>query len=76
MNGVVTKDFSSNIEFLKDAKQLYKEFDGNFGDISNVRKYEDLPAAAREFIEYIEDYTGTVVKLIGVGADRECIISR
>lgn len=76
VNGVVTKDFSSNIEFLKDAKPLYKEFDGNFGDISNVRKYEDLPAAAREFIEYIEDYTGTVVKLIGVGADRECIISR
>lgn len=61
---------------MKDAKPLYKEFDGNFGDISHIRKYEDLPTAAREFIEYIEDYTGTVVKLIGVGADRECIISR
>ena len=76
VNGKETKNFSTNEEFLKNATPIYKEFDGNFGDISNCRKYEDLPTNAKKYIEFIEDYTNCKVKLIGVGADREEIIIR
>lgn len=76
VDGVETKEFSTNEEFLTKAKPIYKEFDGNFGDISKCRKYEELPENAKKYIEYIEEYTGCFVKLIGVGADREEIIIR
>lgn len=76
VNGEETKDFSTNEDFLKNATPIYKEFDGNFGDISNCRKYEDLPTNAKKYIEFIENYTNCKAKLIGVGADREEIIIR
>lgn len=76
VNGEETKNFSTNEDFLKNATPIYKEFDGNFGDISNCRKYEDLPTNAKKYIEFIENYTNCKAKLIGVGADREEIIIR
>ncbi|MCQ2539234.1 MAG: adenylosuccinate synthase [Acetatifactor sp.] len=76
VNGVETTDFSTNEEFLRDATPVYKEFVGDFGDVSKCKTYEELPEAARVYIEYIEEYTGTKVKLIGTGADRENMIVR
>ena len=74
IDGKEIYDFSTNEEFLTKAKPVYKEFEGNFGDISSCRKFEDLPVQAQDYIKYIEDYTKTPIKLIGVGADRECMI--
>lgn len=68
--------FSTNMEFLEKAKPIYEEFDGNFGDISNCKKYEDLPENAKKYIERIEEITNTQVKFIGTGAGREDIIIR
>lgn len=76
VDGVETKAFSTNEEFLRKAKPVYVEFDGNFGDISKCRTFEDLPENAQKYVKFIEEYTGSVVKLIGVGADREEIIIR
>ena len=76
VDGVETKDFSTNEEFLSKAKPVYKEFKGAFGDISKCKKFEDLPVQAQEYVNFIEEYTGTKVKLIGTGADRECMIVR
>ena len=76
VDGVETTDFSTNEEFLSKAKPVYKEFKGSFGDISKCRTFEELPVQAQEYINYIEEYTGCFVKLIGTGADRECMIVR
>lgn len=69
-------DFSTNLDFLKECKPCYKEFDGNFGDISNCKTYEELPNNAKEYIEYIENYVGILIKFIGTGADRKDMIIR
>lgn len=76
VNGVQTRDFSTNEDFLAAAKPVYEEFEGNFGDVSACRSFEELPAAAQNYIRFIEEYTGTFVKLIGVGAERSNIIVR
>ncbi len=76
VNGEETTDFSTNEEFLAAAKPVYKEFEGNFGDVSKCKTYEELPEAAKAYITFIEEYTGTMVKLIGTGADRENMIVR
>lgn len=75
VNGVETQDFSTNEEFLRAAKPVYKEFKGGF-EVSECRTYDELPEDAKAYIEYIEEYTGSFVKLIGVGADREQMIVR
>lgn len=76
VNGETTSYYSTNDDFLNSAKPIYQQFDGSFGDISNCRKFEDLPENAQKFINFVEEYTGCTVKLIGVGADREQIIVR
>lgn len=68
--------FSTNKDFLENSKPIYEEFDGNFGDISKCKKYEDLPSQAKRYIERIEELTNTKVKFIGVGPGREEIIVR
>ena len=68
--------FSTNKDFLYNSKPIYEEFEGNFGDISKCRTYEELPENAKKYIERIEELTNTKVKFIGVGAGREEIIVR
>jgi len=75
-NGNVTEDFSTNLEFLNGSRPIYKEFEGNFGDISACRTFEELPDAAKAYIGFIEEYIGIPVKFIGTGADREAMIVR
>lgn len=74
IDGVYTEDFTTNETFLNKAKPLYKEFNGNFGDISGCKTYDDLPDNAKKYIEYIEEYTKVKVKLIGTGAERQNMI--
>ncbi|MCF0134206.1 MAG: adenylosuccinate synthase [Blautia sp.] len=76
IDGREVREFSTNEEFLRKAKPVYREFKGNFGDISKCRTFEELPAQAQEYVRFIEEYTGCFVKLIGTGADRECMIVR
>ena len=74
--GKKTTDFTTNVEFLSNSSPVYEEFEGNFGDISKCRRFEDLPLKAQNYINRIEEYTKTPVKFIGVGAAREEIIVR
>lgn len=75
-NGKREEYFNTNMEFLTNSKPIYEEFEGNFGDISNCRTYEELPENAKKYIERIEELTGTKIKFIGTGAGREQIIVR
>jgi len=42
----------------------------------NITKYEELPANARKYIEFIEQSTGVAVKYIGTGPSRNDLICR
>lgn len=75
-NGIITEDFTTNEEELNESEAVYEEFEGYDGDISNIRKYEDLPEVAKKYIERIEEFVGVPIKFIGVGAGREEIIVR
>ena len=74
--GQVTEDFTTNLTFLGKAKPVYKEFEGNFGDISGCRTFEELPENAKAYIRFMEEYIGVPVKFIGTGAEREAMIVR
>jgi adenylosuccinate synthase len=77
IDGKITKDYPASLEQLAKAKPVYKEMAGWSDDISHVRRYEDLPKSAREYIEFVESETETSVGMIGVGPERsECVVRR
>lgn len=75
-NGKETTDFSTNVDFLNNSYAVYEDFEGNFGNISNCKTYEELPDNAKKYLKRIEDFTGVPVKFIGTGAGREDMIVR
>lgn len=76
VNGKREEYFNTNIDFLKSAKPIYEEFDGNFKNISNCKTFDELPENAKKFIKRIEELTSTPIKYIGTGAARDNIIVR
>lgn len=74
-NGVVTENYTTNPDKLKNMKPVYETFEGNF-DISGIKKYSKLPAQAKTYVKAIEKFVGVPVKFIGTGPDREDLIIR
>ena len=74
--GTNTTDFTTNSDFLNNSTAVYEEFEGNFGDISNCKTFEDLPEKAQKYLKRIEEFIGVPVKFIGTGAGREDMIVR
>jgi adenylosuccinate synthase len=52
----------------------YVELRGWSEDVTDCRTEEDLPAAAREYLQFIADFVKVPIALIGVGPGREEII--
>lgn len=73
-NGNITTDFSSNPDYLKACTPVYEEFEGNFGDISNITKRENLPENAKKYLDRIEELAGVPIKFIGTGPSRDDMI--
>jgi adenylosuccinate synthase len=61
---------------LHHAVPVYEEMPGWFEDLSPFRAFDELPAAARAYVERIEELTGAPVSAIGVGPGRNETISR
>lgn len=70
-NGMRINRFPASLKELAGCKPVYEEFEGWNEDISGVRKYEELPANARKYLERIEELAGVKIELAGVGKDRE-----
>lgn len=59
---------------LNDAKPVIHYVEGWMQDISGVRKWEDLPQAAKDYVTFIEEKIGCPIKYISVGPERDSII--
>ena len=75
INGAETDKFPFPSQ-LQYAKPVIKYFDGWGTDISSVKRWEDLPEEAREYVEYIEKAIGCPITYVSVGAERDSIIIR
>lgn len=76
LDGKVLQAPPATIGALERVKPVFEELDGWSEDITGVRRYEDLPANARKYIERIEELTGVPVGMISVGPDRTETIVR
>ena len=74
INGKVYDTVPASINDYAAAKPVYKMFDGWKEDISNVRKFEDLPVNCQKYILFIQEYLKTDLCLVSVGAERDANI--
>jgi adenylosuccinate synthase len=56
------------------AVPIYEEFDGWTEDITGVRKFEDLPIKAQEYVLAIEAMSGSRISVLGVGPGRDEVV--
>ncbi len=75
VNGAETDRFPFPTELDK-AAPVIEYMDGWGCDLSGVRRWEDLPEAARNYVRMIEDAVGCPIKYISVGPERDSIILR
>ncbi len=73
--GELTDDFPFPAA-LEDAKPVVEYMDGWKCDISAVRTWEELPEAARRYVEYIEAQIGCPITYVSVGPERDSYIKR
>ena len=73
--GELTDDFPFPA-VLPDAEPVTEWLDGWKADISGVRKWEDLPDAARKYVEYLERNLQCPIRYVSVGPERDAIILR
>lgn len=58
-------------EELRQVMPVYKDFKGWNEDISNIKKYRELPKNCRTYIEFIEKFASVKIKMISVGPKKE-----
>ncbi|MBU1031710.1 adenylosuccinate synthase [Patescibacteria group bacterium] len=63
---------SLKTSFEKQAfKLVYKEFSGWTEDLTNIKKFNDLPKNCQTYLKFIENFLGIKISLISTGPKRE-----
>ena len=75
VNGRQTDEFPFPC-LLDEAKPVTEYLEGWKCDISGIRRWEDLPKAARDYVEYVERRVGCHIGFVSVGPERDSIILR
>ncbi len=75
VNGRQTDEFPFPC-LLDEAKPVTEYLEGWKCDISGIRRWEDLPKAARDYVEYVERRVGCHIGYVSVGPERDSIILR
>ncbi len=69
------KEINVCIEY-SDSHPIYKTFDGWLSSTEGITNYIDLPNEAKEYIEFIENFTECKASIISTGPSRDQTISR
>ncbi len=71
LDGQEIKDLPTSPNELSRIEPLYKILPGWTEDISQVRSIQDLPQAARDYIQFIGNEVATPIDVVSVGPGRE-----
>jgi adenylosuccinate synthase len=72
--GAVFDEFPYHQSILHTAEADYEELPGFDADLGECRREGDLPREARDYIEFISDFVGVPVRLVGVGPGRDQVV--
>jgi adenylosuccinate synthase len=72
--GAEFDDFPYHQTVLHHAVGEYVELSGWLEDLGECRSESDLPTAAREYLQFMADFVGVPVVMVGVGPGRDEVI--
>jgi adenylosuccinate synthase len=72
--GAVFDEFPYHQSILHMAEADYEEMPGFDADLGDCRREGDLPREARDYIDFISEYVGVPVHLVGVGPGRDQVV--
>jgi adenylosuccinate synthase len=76
IDGKASEDFPIEQGAFQRATPVYRSFPGWRDDIMAVNRYDKLPAAAREYVEWIESQIGIPISQVSIGPGREQTLLR
>jgi len=74
MNGEVHTEFPADLQLLEHAEPVYETMPGWNQSTQDARKLEDLPTAARAYLDRLEQLCETPIAYVSVGTRRDQII--
>ncbi len=75
LDGEITRSVPARTDQLARVRPVYESLDGWASTTVDARTAEDLPTRALDYLRFIEEHIGARVSLVGVGPDREQIVS-
>ncbi|MFW5801597.1 MAG: adenylosuccinate synthetase, partial [Spirochaeta sp.] len=76
INGERVDYFPADVTALENAKPVNTSLPGWQTPLGEIRSFEDLPANAKRYIAFIEDYIQTPVSIVSVGYEQQQTIVR
>ncbi|MQS90320.1 adenylosuccinate synthase [Companilactobacillus mishanensis] len=70
-NGKQIDEYPANLNFLAKCKPVYKTFDGWDEDITKATSIDQLPDAAKAYLEFLKEELDVEYATISVGPDRD-----
>ncbi|KAI9676276.1 MAG: hypothetical protein M1829_003105 [Trizodia sp. TS-e1964] len=68
--------FPADLALLRDVTVGYKSFPGWMASTRGATTWSELPARARDYVSFIEEFVGVPVRYVGTGPDRKDMIVR
>jgi adenylosuccinate synthase len=69
--GELYEDFPPHQTIVHKAEPVYEELEGWGEELDEARSFDELPPAARKYVERIDDLAGVPVRTVSVGPSRE-----
>ena len=70
-DGTETDDFPGGVAALGKVRPVFEEMPGWDKPTAGARRYEDLPQAARDYVERLQELIGCPVDVISTGPHRD-----
>ncbi len=71
VDGVRRDVMPGAIKELERCRPVFEELPGWPEDIRGVRRFEDFPAATKNYLKRLEELVGVPIRIVSVGPDRE-----
>jgi len=74
--GALLDSFPYHQSILHSAEPEYEELPGFDAELDDCRKESDLPKEARDYLDFVSDFVGVPIRLVGVGPGRDQVVWR
>ena len=72
--GETLHDFPASLKVLAECKPIYETLPGWSEDISNIKKFDDLPQNVKNYLKRVEELTDTPISIVSVSPERDATI--